>query len=190
MRRTAFLFLALALPAVLGGCAAAVVGGLATGAYVAQDRRTVGSLVDDKVLAVKATSALRQDPLTVPGRIIVSSFNGTVLLVGEVPSEEAKARAGDLVQRQGGVQRVVNELRVGPIAPLGERAKDSWIKAEVKTRLLAAEDHPGLKVNVTVDRGVVYLQGLVRQDEGDWAADVASHVSGVTQVVKVYEYIS
>ncbi|MEK8088919.1 BON domain-containing protein [Thermithiobacillus plumbiphilus] len=190
MRFRSTLLLVLALPPLLSGCAAAVVGGLATGAYVAQDRRSVGSLVDDQVLEVKINNALRSDPQAGYGRIIVSSFNGNVLLAGDVPNQAAKDNATRIANEQQDVKRVFNELHVGPIAPLSDRSRDTWIAAEVKTRLLGAEDHPGLKVKVTVDRGVVYLQGLVRQDEGDWAANVASNVSGVKQVVKVFEYIS
>lgn len=191
MRTLPYLSLALVLSTSLSGCAAALIGGAAaTGAYIAQDRRSVGNFVDDQVLEVKSANVLRSDPLTAPGRIIVSSFNGNVLLVGEVPSEAAKARAAQIVAANGDVRRVVNELKIGPISPLQERSRDSWIAAQVKTRLLAAEDHPGLKVKVTVDDGVVYLQGLVTPDEGDWAANIASHVAGVTKVVKVYQYTS
>lgn len=190
MRKLPSFLLVVILPPLLTGCAAAVLGGLATGAYVAQDRRSIGSLVDDQVLEVKISNALRADPQAGYGRIIVSSFNGNVLLVGDVPSQAAKDNAARIAKQQLGVKQVYNELNVGPIAPASDSARDTWIRAEVKTRLLGAEDHPGLKVKVTVDKGIVYLQGLVSRDEGNWAASVASNVSGVKQVVKVFEYTS
>ena len=38
---------------VLGGCAAAVVGGTAVGVLVAADRRTVGTVTEDKIIETK-----------------------------------------------------------------------------------------------------------------------------------------
>jgi len=36
----------------------------------------------------------------------------------------------------------------------------------------------------------VYLMGIVRRDEGDAAAQIAATTSGVSRVVKLFEYIS
>ncbi|TMH56308.1 MAG: BON domain-containing protein, partial [Betaproteobacteria bacterium] len=45
-------------------------------------------------------------------------------------------------------------------------------------------------VKVVTERGVVYLLGLVRRDEGDAAADIARTTSGAQRVVKVFEYVA
>jgi len=42
---------------------------------------------------------------------------------------------------------------------------------------------------VVTERQVVYLMGLVTHAEGDAAGQLASSTSGVTRVVKVFEYI-
>jgi osmotically-inducible protein OsmY len=48
---------------LLYGCAAAVVGGAATGATAAHDRRTVGTFIDDEGIELKARLAvLRRRP--------------------------------------------------------------------------------------------------------------------------------
>lgn len=173
---------------LLQGCAALVLGGGAVSVLIAKDPRSAGSLVDDQVVEVKSTSSLKEDPLTQPGRIVVSSYNGLVLLVGEVPSEDAKARASDIVKAKPNVKQVVNELKVASTSALGTRSKDAWIAARAKAELLTADDHPGLKVKATVDSGVAYLQGIVKRDDGDWAATVVSNLPYVHTVVKVFEY--
>lgn len=170
------------------GCAALVVGGGAASVLIAKDPRSAGSLVDDQLIEVKSGASLREDPLTKPGRIIVSSYNGLVLLAGEVSGEEAKARAADIVRAKANVKNVVNELHIGDTPPLGARSKDAWIATRAKAELLTAEGHPGLKIKVTVDRGVAYLQGMVSRDDGDWAATVVSNLPHVHTVVKVFEY--
>ena len=39
------------------------------------------------------------------------------------------------------------------------------------------------------ERGIVYLLGIVRPEEGNAAAEIARTTSGVQRVVKVFEYI-
>jgi osmotically-inducible protein OsmY len=42
---------------------------------------------------------------------------------------------------------------------------------------------------VVTENSVVYLMGYVTQKEADDAAAIASNTSGVTSVIKVFEYI-
>ena len=45
-------------------------------------------------------------------------------------------------------------------------------------------------MKVTVDRGIVYLMGLVTQEEAQKAADIASRVPGTKSVVTAFEVLS
>jgi osmotically-inducible protein OsmY len=56
--------------------------------------------------------------------------------------------------------------------------------------MLTDNDVPAGQVKVVTENGAVYLMGLVSQTEGDSAANLARNVSGVTKVVKVFEYIN
>ena len=44
-------------------------------------------------------------------------------------------------------------------------------------------------VKVVTERGIVYLMGIVNRAEGDTAGQIAATTSGVTRVVKVFEYV-
>ncbi|MFN3165365.1 MAG: BON domain-containing protein, partial [Pseudohongiellaceae bacterium] len=48
---------------------------------------------------------------------------------------------------------------------------------------------PSGQVRVITENGAVYLMGLVSETEGDSAARLARNISGVTRVVKVFEYV-
>ena len=76
--------------------------------------------------------------------------------------------------------------------PLSARSNDSFLTSKVKTALfkIKIDDFDPSRVKVVTDRGVVYLMGLVRPNEGDAAANVASQVSGVRQVVTLFEFIN
>ncbi len=178
--------------AVLNGCAGLLIGGTAVGVSVAHDRRTTGTVVDDQTIEMKIYDALnRQLP---PGnRISTTSYNGIVLLTGEVVSEAARRQAEAIARGiEPPVREVYNELVIGRPSPLSRQSNDAMITAKVKSALfqIKIKDFDPSRVKVVTDRSVVYLMGLVRRNEADAAADVASRVDGVRQVVTLFEYIN
>jgi osmotically-inducible protein OsmY len=182
------LVLAVAAPS-LAGCAAAVVGGTATGTAIAVDRRTAGVFVSDQEIELRALSRLRETFPQGTESIATTSYNRQVLLTGQVPDEAARVRAGEVVKGIPDVRTVFNELSISGVTSLTSSANDTSITASVKTRLLRDDRVPGTKVKVKTEAGVVYLMGLVTRAEGTAAAETARTTSGVTKVVTLFEYL-
>ncbi|MDP3420069.1 MAG: BON domain-containing protein [Thiobacillus sp.] len=174
----------------LHGCAAIVVGGAATGAVAATDRRTAGVFVGDQEIELRAMSRLNEALPEKNTRIAVTSFNRQVLLTGQVPDDAARARATEAVKGVPDVRTVFNELSVAGVTSLTSTANDTAITANVKTRLLRDERVPGTKVKLKTEAGVVYLMGLVTQAEAGIATEIARTSSGVTKVVTLFEIIN
>ncbi|OWT58180.1 BON domain-containing protein [Candidimonas nitroreducens] len=174
----------------LAGCGVAVVGGAAaTTATVASDRRTAGEQVDDKTIQIKAANDLGAI-VGDKGRINTSSYAGWLLLVGDVPSEQMKQQIGERAGQIPKVRRVFNELRVGDVTPLSVRTNDTWLTSKVTASLIDTKGVPTRTISVTTERGVVYLMGKVTTAEAERAAKVASGVSGVNKVVKLFEIVT
>jgi osmotically-inducible protein OsmY len=128
------------------------------------------------------------DPRFESAHIVVVSFNGLVLLVGEVESEELKAKAGEVVNTFKAARSVHNELAVsGPISMVA-RSNDSWLTTKVKTKLVAHGAIDSSRINVTTENSVVYLLGIVPREQAEFAVEVTQTVDGVTKIVKVFEY--
>jgi osmotically-inducible protein OsmY len=171
-------------------CVPLLVGGaIAGGAAVATDRRSAGAQLDDEVIEDKSSLAINER-FKGDFHINVTSFNGIVLLTGEVPSETAKTEIGEMLRTTPKVRAVQNELAVGPVTDLSSRTNDSIITSKVKTRFVEAGKFQINYVKVVTEHGVVYLMGIVRREEGDAAAEIARTTNGVQRVVKVFEYIS
>ena len=187
------LLAAVALPLVLAGCAAAVVGGAAAGAGAAHDRRTVGSFIDDTAIELAAYDNLNRDKeLALENNVELVSYNGTVLLIGEVADEALRARAEAKVREIRGVRRVVNEIELRGKTGIVSSTRDKWITARTKLALLDIVDQPGFdpsRVNVTTQAGAVYLMGLVSREEAARVVEIARGIPGVVRVVKVFEYV-
>jgi len=186
------LALLIAIAPLLGGCAAAVVGGAALAGGAAHDRRDTSAYFDDKRIDLAVHDAINKDKeLTLKNNVTIVVYNGVILLIGEVRTPELKARAEKIVTGYEGTKKVVNELEVTEPQDFWTRRADSALTARVKTALLditSIEGFDPLRVNVTTAHRVVYLMGVVTQQEADAVVEVARDVDGVEKVVKVFEY--
>jgi osmotically-inducible protein OsmY len=179
----------LALATPLSGCLPLVAAGAAGVALVATDRRSAGAQLDDA--AIEGTIAGEAGSrFGDKAHVSVTSFNGIVLLTGEVPNEAARDAMATLARNTDRVRGVQNELQVAPPAGLTERTNDTYLTSVVKTRFLEANDKfSATHVKVVTDRKVVYLMGIVKRAEADAAAAIAASTKGVARVVKVFEYL-
>lgn len=174
---------------LLSGCVPLVVAGAAGGAaLVATDRRSAGAQLDDESIELKIGNNIGTgfgDRV----HVNVTSYDGIVLLTGEVPTQDLVGQIGEIARTTPKVKRVDNELAVMPVSSLGTRTNDSYITSKVKARFVEANKFPPNRVKVVTEREVVYLMGLVTKSEADTAAQIAATTSGVVRVVKLFEYI-
>ena len=175
----------------LGGCAALVVGGVMAGTVmVATDRRTSGAQLNDEGIEVRSANRLKEK-FGERGNFSVTSYNGRVLLTGEVAGNSDKLAAEQLVFQVENVKAVVNELTIATsTSTLKERSNDALITSLVKSSLFEAKELPSSAFKVVTERGVVYLMGRVTQREADRGTEIARGVSGVVKVVRSFEFIS
>ena len=189
MLKRTFIPLLLLFIVLLQGCATAVVTGAATGASVAVDRRTTGTIIDDQSIEFKAASAIRNNKeLYDQSHINVTSYNGLVLLTGETPTEAFKQQAESLVRNIPKVRRIFNELIIAAPSALPSRSSDTWITSKIKAKLTAEKGVNPLNVKVVTEHGVVYLMGIISHAEADLAVNVVKRSAGVQRVVKLFEY--
>lgn len=179
----------------LQGClgTAVVVGGAAAVGSVAHDRRTAGTVVDDEGIELKAFDAFVNSKETAGEEVHINatSYNYKVLLTGEVPTPAIKILATSRVAGIDKVAKVINELAVAESSAILSRGTDTWITTKVKASMFSVEleGFDLTRVKVITERGIVYLMGIVTQEEAAAAVDTARNVDGVAKVVKVFEYI-
>jgi osmotically-inducible protein OsmY len=186
MKRIAILLILLPVLA-LSGCPAVILGGGAAAITAMEDRRTSGTMIDDDGIETQVRRLLRER-YGENTHVNVTSFNRSVLLTGEVPDAARRAEIEKLVREIGNVKSVTNDLQVGPPTSLGARANDGLITTRVKARLLDSNKVNPVHVKVVTEAGVVYLMGIVTEQEADAAVDVARTTGSVIKVVKVFEY--
>jgi len=173
---------------LLAGCVPVMVAGAAgSAAMIATDRRSAGAQLDDETIELKlATQANSEFGNRI--HLNATSYNGFVLLTGEVPDQEVLTSVGNLAKNIEKVRGVHNELVIGLLSDFSSRSNDTYITSKVKTRMIEANKFPPNVVKVVTERQVVYLMGIVSKAEGDAAAEIAATTSGVVRVVKFFQY--
>lgn len=189
--RHALLWSVMALSVVaLPGCGVFLVGSaVTTTAVVAADRRTVGEQVTDKEIDLKVANEMRVN-FGQTARINATTYLGVVLLTGEVFSEDISKKANELAAAVPQVNKVINQLYVGPLASFGQIASDTWLSTKVNSTLLATQGIPSGTILVVVERDNVYLMGLVTQAEADITNRTVAKIGGVKEVFPYYQIMT
>lgn len=179
---------------LLQGCVTATVAGIAGATAVATkvaiDPRTVGTQIDDETLEEKVLYAINQDQqLKAEARINVISYNGRILLIGQVPNEHLKNIATSLANGVNHVIETYNELRIGSKISLAQISQDSWITTQIKSKLFISNQVKSSDVKVITENGEVFLMGNLTKQQASSAAEIARNISGVKKVIKVFNYL-
>jgi osmotically-inducible protein OsmY len=178
--------LACSVPA-LQGCFPLAVTGVGAAAVMVSDRRTTGTYIEDEAIEWKVIGKVRDRFRN--AHVNAVSFNRRVLLTGEAPDEEAKKQIEEAVRSIDNVKDVVNELQVAGASSLASRGNDALVTSNVKARMVNNGKFSPVHVKVVTEAGAVFLMGLVSVQEGDAAVEIARTTSGVSRVVKVFEYV-
>lgn len=168
----------------LQGCAAVAVGAAAVGISSVTDPRTIGTQVDDQAIELKANAKIGSDELLENSRVVAISYGTNVLLVGQVPNENLKRRAENIIKDTNGINEIYNQLRIGSKASAAVRAGDSWITSKIKLKFANHKSIDATDIKVVTENAEVFLLGQVSPSEAEAAVEVARNVDGVERVIK------
>lgn len=191
MLRHLSLFLMLIATLQLQGCSKII--SMTTDEPLDQDKgeRSAGSFLDDEIIETKILVNLdKRDPELAESHISVTSYNGVVLLTGQVNSESLRLIAAEVARDVSRVRKVHNEIAVSGAISMVARSNDTWITTKLKSKMFFQPKIQGGRIKVVTENGVVYLMGLLTKDEGKRASDLARQTDGVQKVVILFEYLT
>ena len=172
---------------LVSGCIAPLVNGAAvTTTTVMTDRRTTGTIVSDEVVEKRIAYDVSQALKNKPYHINVTAYEGRVLLSGEATSLEDRRKAEEIAVKSLDVQGVINEIAVMDPSSVSTRLSDTVLATKVRTSIIGNSTISLNQMKVAVERGIVYLMGVVTREEAQTAAQTAAKVSGVQKVVTCF----
>jgi len=168
------------------GCAGLFVAGAATTASIVIDPRTTQEIWNDNNIEFEVAGIGNKAPFRGNARVTASSYNGTVVLMGQAGTDALKRDLESQTRKIKGVKNVHNQLREKAPLSMGEISHDSWITTKVKSALLANSELNGVKIKVITEDREVFLLGYVSDQHAEIATDIARNISGVKQVVRAF----
>lgn len=189
MKYTLALLMLLAVSILSSGCTVLAVGAAGTAAAVsANDRRTVGTQIDDKTTQSRVRTAINKNKLIKEqAAISVDVYNGQVLLTGQAPTQSMISEVERSAQSVANVVKIHNQVRLGAPIPASSSMNDVWLASKLKTSMIANGHVPVFKLDLTVEDSEVFIMGLLTKKEAAAAVQVARNTKGVTKVVRVME---
>ena len=147
-------------------------------------------MIDDVFIeGIAAREINKSDPLLKASNINIVSYNGLVLLTGQIQNIELARKTEKIVLKVRKVRKVANHLEIGVPTSYIARTNDAYLTSKVITQLLFEKDINNDDYKVLTENGVVYLMGRVTNSDSNGIVKIASHVGGVQKVVKVFEYV-
>ena len=171
----------------LSGCTELIVGTVATTGIAIAEERSVGDAVDDLAIRAELNHLFFQRDVELYQNVSFSVFEGRVLIKGSVPTPEDRIGALRLAWQADGVREVINELQVTDEGGLLDYARDTWISAQLKGRLLVDGDVLSINYSIETVNGTVYLLGIA-QDEAE-IVRVIEHARGIEDVKQVVSHV-
>jgi len=171
------LFAIVAAAAGLNGC---------VGVSLDPEERPVSKAVDDFNTRTELNARLLSEDPEMFTNVSTSVIEGRVHLSGNVLNEELRLKATELAWATPNVREVVNDIEVTDRTGLVDAARDRWISAKVRARLLS--DTSIRDVNYTIDtqNRVVFILGIAQsRAELD---KVIAHARAVNNVERVVNY--
>ncbi len=181
------LVLLLAGSLTLSACTELVIGAATTTGVAIAEERSVGDAVDDLTIRAELNHLFFRDNVELYRDVSFSVVEGRVLLKGTVTTPENRIHALRLAWRAAGVREVINEIQVTDDSGILDYARDTWISAQLKAKLLVDGDVLSINYSVETVNGTVFLLGIA-QDETELAR-VTEHARGIEDVKRVVSHV-
>ena len=170
----------------LGGCASAIVGGVASvGLATVQERSVKDAAIDLKLELQLQEALFRSNTEKLFVNVDIQIIEQRVLLVGNVSSQELRDQAARIAwEISPKIKDVLNEITVGKKASLVSEAKDARISLSLSGLLIADTEVSDINFSHSVSKQVIYLIGIAANDkELNKVIHHARTVKGVTKVI-------
>lgn len=148
-------------------------------------------LADQRLRSAIMAELLSDEELRYASNITVTVFDGIALLTGEVPDREAGERMARLAREETGARHVFNELVIAPLSSIFSRTRDNMIAGRAAARLLTLDEPESLdraRFHLVVERQRLYLMGRVTREEAEAVTEEVRRISGVREVIRLFEY--
>ena len=178
------IFISLSILLIYSGCAQVAVGGISKSVLVAKEERTVGTFIDDTVIAAKLKNLYFNNNEKIFFNVDVEVNEGRVLLTGTVETSDIRIEATKLAWGTSDVVTVINEIQISDNDNILDYADDLVITTKINAKLLIDKEINNLNYNIDTVNKIVYVIGIAKnKNELANVIDIINSVYGVKEVI-------
>lgn len=122
-------------------------------------------------------------------RVNIAAFHDAVLLTGQVPDPHLVSLASQSVKAIREVKAVHNELKVSSQASYGDIVQDGVTKAAIRKNLLMLPDFNESRAKIVVERGHVYIMGMMTEPERKMVLDTVQKSNNIVKIISLIDII-
>ena len=154
------------------------------GLQLQPQERSFVAAIDDLRIQTELNAHLLNESAGLFANVDSTVIEGRVHLTGAVPTAEDRIRVTRLAWSVSAVKEVVNDVDVTTDVGLVDTARDHWITAQVRARLLDDRDIRDSNYSIDTESSVIYVNGIAQdQRELDRVLRLAGSVPQARRVV-------
>ena len=178
------IFISLSILLIYSGCAQVAVGGISKSVLVAKEERTVGTFIDDTVIAARLKNLYFNNNEKIFFNVDVEVNEGRVLLTGTVETSDIRIEATKIAWGISDVVTVINEIQISDNDNILDYADDLVITTKINAKLLINKEINNLNYNIDTVNKIVYVIGIAQnKNELVNVIDIINSVYGVKEVI-------
>lgn len=154
-----------------------------------QDTRNSKAEWNDTQLVIEVAGIVNKPPYKGESRINAASYEGYLLLVGQISSESLKKSLLEKIKQIKNVSQVYDQIQIKAPLSLSQVSKDTWLTAKVKSAFIASKKLRSTNIKVITEDSEVFLLGYLTKEQAQVATEIARNIQGVKQVIKGFHYI-
>lgn len=154
-----------------------------------QDTRSSTAEWRDTQLVIKVAGVVNKAPFQGNARLNAVSYDGNLLLIGQIKTEPLKKTLLEKIYEIKGVNKVYDQIRINAPLSLSQVSKDTWLTTKVKSALIASKKLRNVNIKVITEDSEIFLLGYLTHEQANEATNIARNISGVKQVIKGFSYI-
>ena len=178
------IFISLSILLIYTGCAQVAVGGISKSVLVAKEERTVGTFIDDTVIAARLKNLYFNNNEKIFFNVDVEVNEGRILLTGTVETSDIRIEATKLAWGISDVVTVINEIQISDNENILDYADDLVITTKINAKLLINKEINNLNYNIDTVNKIVYVIGIAQnKNELEKVIGIINSVYGVREVI-------
>tara|TARA_B100001057_G_C22852267_1_gene951417 strand:- start:908 stop:1501 length:594 start_codon:yes stop_codon:yes gene_type:complete len=176
-----FLLVALTLSSCVGVSSKGIFG---TGVSVAFDPRSVGTQIDDSIMAKNLSTRIvlldKRYLISVKSKVI----DGRIFLTGKVDDPEEKLKLTKLAWETKGTRSVRNDVKIKEKFNFKQSAKDLLITSQLRTALILNKKIKATNYQIDTYKKKIYVYGIsITSDEKEEVIKEAKEILDVEDVI-------